>query len=98
MTLTYLGTASVLVDTGSVRVITDPVLDEPGGTYNMGPIWAPSGWFSSTRSHPTPVSAAELGGVDVALLSHDHHFDNLDYAGRAFVLGRSVDTVVTNPS
>ncbi|MDO7882338.1 MBL fold metallo-hydrolase [Salinibacterium soli] len=96
MTLTYLGTASVLIDTGSVRVLTDPVLDEPGGTYDMGPAWAPAGWFGSTRSHPTPIPAAALGAVDVALLSHDHHFDNLDYAGRAFVLGRSVDTIVTN--
>jgi len=28
-----------------------------------------------------------LGRVDAVLLSHDHHFDNLDAGGRAFLAG-----------
>lgn len=96
MTLTYLGTASVILDFDGVRILTDPVLDDPGGTYDMGPVWAPAAWFSSRRDHPTPVPAASIGPVDAALISHDHHFDNLDYAGRALVLSGAVDTIVTN--
>lgn len=98
MTLTYLGTASVLLDFDGVRILTDPVFDDPGSSYDMGPVWAPSAWFSSRRDYPTPVPASGIGPVDAALISHDHHVDNLDFAGRAFVLSGAVDTIITNPA
>ncbi|WP_437982272.1 hypothetical protein [Sorangium sp. So ce117] len=46
----------------------------------------------------TPESPASLGTFDAVLLSHDHHADNLDLAGRALVadearVGRVVTTV-----
>jgi len=31
------------------------------------------------------IAADELGDIDVVLLSHDHHSDNLDPAGREFL-------------
>ena len=37
MKLTYLGTASVLLEYGGQRLLTDPVFDPPGRTYSMGP-------------------------------------------------------------
>lgn len=98
MKFTYLGTASMLLEPGGVRMITDPVFDEAGGTYDMGPAWVPSPWFSSTREYVAPMTGEQVGPVDAALLSHDHHSDNLDYAGRAYVLGPLVDTIVTNPA
>lgn len=39
------------------------------------------------------MSPESLGHVDVVLLSHDHHFDNLDHAGRALLT--TVERVLT---
>ena len=41
------------------------------------------------------MSPDGLGRIDLVLLSHDHHFDNLDRAGRA-MLGRA-GRVFTTP-
>ena len=98
MRITYLGTACVFLEYAGLRLITDPVFDEPGGTYSMAPSWIPDAWFSSTRDYPSPATVAQLPPIDVVLLSHDHHSDNLDVAGRALVLGDTVGTVVTNPA
>lgn len=95
MKVTYLGTASVLLEYGGLRIITDPVLDPPGRVYSFGPWYAPKGWFASTRSYAAPLTVAELGALDVALISHDQHADNLDEAGRALL--RGVPFVITNP-
>jgi L-ascorbate metabolism protein UlaG (beta-lactamase superfamily) len=44
------------------------------------------GWGSSSRKLTGPaITPADLGPVDAALLSHDHHGDNLDTAGRALL-------------
>jgi L-ascorbate metabolism protein UlaG (beta-lactamase superfamily) len=49
---------------------------------------------SSCTSSPAPTaSPGELLPVDLVLLSHDHHADNLDPAGRAFL--PSASTVLT---
>ena len=93
MKVTYLGTASVLLEYGGLRIITDPVLDAPGKDYAFGPWYAPKGWFRSNRTYEVPD--IELGDIDVALVSHDHHGDNLDEAGRALLDG--IPFVVTNP-
>ena len=42
------------------------------------------------------IDASELGHIDAVLLSHDHHGDNLDDAGRALL--PSADVVVTTVS
>ena len=43
-----------------------------------------------------PALAPEaLGSVDMVLLSHDHHLDNLDHSGRTFLA--SVSRVITTP-
>jgi len=42
------------------------------------------------------VAASELGPIDAVLLTHDHHDDNLDPAGRALL--PSADAVVTTVS
>ena len=99
----YLGTASVVLDysgsdDASSRLITDPTFDPAGSTYSMAPPWLPGTWFDSTKGYTTPVAPPELGRFDAALISHDHHFDNLDIAGRALVMSDAVSTVVTNPS
>jgi L-ascorbate metabolism protein UlaG (beta-lactamase superfamily) len=41
--------------------------------------------FSSHKLTGPAVAAADLGPIDVVLLSHDHHGDNLDTTGRALL-------------
>jgi L-ascorbate metabolism protein UlaG (beta-lactamase superfamily) len=77
--ITHIGTATVLLEIGSIRLLTDPVFDPPGGNYYFG---------YGTRSKkltPPALSPEEIGQVDAVLLSHDHHEDNLDRAGRDFL-------------
>lgn len=95
MKITYLGTASVLLEYAGLRIITDPVLDPSGREYFMGPGYLPKKWFASKREYASPLSVKELGKLDVALVSHDHHSDNLDEGGRALLSG--IPKVVTNP-
>jgi len=76
--LTYVGGPTVLLDLGGLRLITDPTFDPPGSTFR-----APTYELRKTQGPALPPAA--IGPVDVVLLSHDHHFDNLDGAGRDFL-------------
>lgn len=98
MKLTYLGTASVLLDYAGQRLLTDPVFDAQGSTYSMGPAGVPERWFASTRQYTSPLTVEQVGHVDAILLSHDHHKDNLDTSGRALLVSAAVDAVITNPA
>ncbi len=85
--LTHVGGPTVLVETGGWRLLVDPTFDAPGRRYAFG-------WGTSSRKVAGPaMPAADVLPVDVVLLSHDHHADNLDDAGRALL--PSVGTVVT---
>ncbi len=77
--LTHISAATTLLEIGSLRLLTDPVFDPAGGRYSFG--W---GTGSTKLTAPT-VSIDSLGQIDAVLLSHDHHEDNLDKAGRAFL-------------
>jgi len=88
MRLTYFGTATLLVELGGVRLLTDPVFDPAGTTH----VFAPT--FQSTKTYATAAAAGDLPDVDAVLLSHDQHGDNLDAAGRA-VLSRAPRVVTT---
>jgi L-ascorbate metabolism protein UlaG (beta-lactamase superfamily) len=91
---TYAGSATVLVEVPGLRVVTDPVLDPPGEPWRLnrrlhGPEWR---YTALTAPALTP---ADLGAVDVVLLSHDQHRDNLDRAG--LELARRAGCVLTTP-
>ena len=73
-----LGGPTVLIEYGGLRFLTDPTFDAPGDYP------APSGRVL-TKTAPPLVGPAELGPVDVVLLSHDQHADNLDHSGRALL-------------
>jgi L-ascorbate metabolism protein UlaG (beta-lactamase superfamily) len=83
-----MGTATLLLEIGSLRLLTDPVFDPAGGQYFFG-----YGTSSTKLSEPA-VSVESLGRIDAVLLSHDHHEDNLDRAGRALLphAGRVITT------
>ena len=85
--LTHIGGPTVLLEVEGWRILTDPTFDPPGGTY-------PFGLGTSSRKLSGPaVPAEELGPIDAALVSHHHHGDNLDNAGRDLLAGAG--TVVT---
>jgi len=85
--LTHIGGPTVLVEVSGWRLLTDPTFDPPGGSYRFG-------WGTGSRKLTGPaIAASDLGRIDAVLLSHDHHDDNLDSAGRAVL--PSADAVVT---
>ena len=76
--VTYFDTAMALIEIGSVRLLTDPVLDPAGTQFHYGPI-------ALEKTSGVATSADKLGRIDAVLLSHDQHGDNLDNAGRALL-------------
>lgn len=88
--LTHIGGPTVLIEFGGWRLLTDPTFDPAGGRYRFG-------WGTGSRKLAAPaIAAEELGPIDAVLLSHDHHEDNLDRAGRA-LLARVPRVVTTEP-
>ncbi|MGJ7909148.1 MBL fold metallo-hydrolase [Actinopolyspora sp. H202] len=81
------GGPTALFDYGGLRFLTDPTFDEPGDYGGDGPVL--------TKTAPPDGSTAELGRVDVVLLSHDEHADNLDTSGRALLA--EVPLTLTTP-
>jgi L-ascorbate metabolism protein UlaG (beta-lactamase superfamily) len=78
-----LGGPTTVVDIAGRRIVMDPTFDPPG----------PHAYLTKTAG---PVVAAEaLGPVDLVLVSHDDHPDNLDDTGRALAL--AAPRVLTNP-
>lgn len=74
--MTYIGGPTALIEWGGVRLLTDPTFDPAGSVYRT-----PAYELRKTLDPALPVEA--LGALDAVLLTHDHHFDNLDNSGRA---------------
>ncbi len=88
--VTHIGGPTVLIEVGGWRLLTDPTFDPPGKRYFFG-------WGTMSRKLAGPaIAAADLGQIDAVLLSHDHHDDNLDPAGRALLPSAGV-VVTTAP-
>ena len=88
--LTHIGGPTVLIQVGGWRLLTDPTFDPPGQKYNFG-------WGTGSRKLAGPaIAASDVAPIDVVLLTHDHHGDNLDPAGRALL--PSAEVVVTTIS
>ncbi|MCQ4213590.1 MBL fold metallo-hydrolase [Streptomyces longispororuber] len=73
----YVGGPTSVIEIGGLRLLTDPTFDAPG-EYAVGS-------RSLVKTAGPAVTAREIGPVDAVLLSHDHHPDNLDTAGRALL-------------
>jgi len=87
--VTYVGGPTALLDVAGLRLLTDPTFD-PDGTEYRTPV------YTLRKTSAPAVAANALGPIDAVLLSHDHHFDNLDNAGRALL--PTVRQVLTTPS
>lgn len=66
--LSWLGHATVLAELDGRRVLFDPV---------WGQRCSPFPGIGPKRLHPAPIRVADLGPVDVVVISHDH-YDHLD--------------------
>jgi L-ascorbate metabolism protein UlaG (beta-lactamase superfamily) len=87
-TLQLVGGPTALIAYGGLRILTDPTFDPPGEHGSPGsPVIL-------TKLDGPAVAAADIEPIDVVLLSHDHHADNLDTAGRALLAraGRVITT------
>ncbi|NKY13908.1 MBL fold metallo-hydrolase [Streptomyces somaliensis] len=82
------GGPTALVEYGGLRFLTDPTFDAPG-RYPVMDVAV------LTKTEPSRTTPSELGRIDVVLLSHDEHPDNLDRSGREFLKG--VPVVLTTP-
>ncbi|WAL63429.1 MBL fold metallo-hydrolase [Amycolatopsis cynarae] len=82
------GGPTALFEYGGLRFLTDPTFDGPGDQARPGrPVL--------TKTAPPATTPAELGRIDVVLLSHDEHADNLDRSGRALLA--DVPLTLTTP-
>jgi L-ascorbate metabolism protein UlaG (beta-lactamase superfamily) len=82
----YIGGPTAILQIGGLRLMTDPALDPAGSRYQAGTF--------SVHKTAGPAKAA-TDNVDIVLLTHDQHMDNLDHAGRALVdkVSRTYTTV-----
>jgi L-ascorbate metabolism protein UlaG (beta-lactamase superfamily) len=88
--LTHLGGPTVLIEAAGWRILTDPTFDPPGRRYRFG--WG----TASTKVDAPALAPSDVGPLDAVLLTHDHHADNLDDAGRALLA--AAPTIVTTRS
>lgn len=87
MRLTYVGGPTAILELGGFRLLTDPTFDPAGSTYTT-PV------YTLRKTQGAAVGPDDVGAIDAVILSHDHHFDNLDRAGREF-LGRAGRVLTT---
>src|SRR3954468_6305630 len=77
LSITLIGGPTALIEFDGFRLLTDPTFDGPG-SYQLPHV-------KLEKLTSPAVSADAVGAVDVVLLSHDQHSDNLDNSGRAFL-------------
>ena len=87
MKITHIGGPTAVLNLGGLTFLIDPAFDEPRDYQLPGRVM--------TKLTGPAIPAAELGPIDVALVSHDEHKDTLDDAGRALL--PSIPTVVSTP-
>ena len=76
--ITYVGGPTAVFEWGGLRLLTDPTFDPAGAHQQSGPVVL-------TKTAGPALMPESLGRIDAVLLSHDHHYDNLDHSGRKFV-------------
>jgi L-ascorbate metabolism protein UlaG (beta-lactamase superfamily) len=74
LSLCLVGGPTAVVEYAGLRWLTDPTFSAPG-EYEGGLV----------KTSGPAITVEELGAIDVVLVSHDHHADNLDPAGRALL-------------
>lgn len=78
VSITHIGGPTALIEVDEVRILTDPTFEPAGYQYT-------SGDQTLLKTTSPALTHAEVGSVDIVLLSHHQHGDNLDPAGRAYL-------------
>jgi L-ascorbate metabolism protein UlaG (beta-lactamase superfamily) len=78
MEITHIGGPTTVILARGLRIVTDPTFDPPGGKY-------PGGGWTLEKSGTPAHAVSDIEPLDLVLLSHDEHADNLDAAGRALL-------------
>lgn len=84
--ITYIGGPTAIIEMGGLKLLTDPTFDPAETFYPSGPV-------TLHKTAGPAIGVKSLGHIDCVLLSHDHHSDNLDNAGREML--KEADQVLT---
>ncbi|HEY4289903.1 MAG TPA: MBL fold metallo-hydrolase [Puia sp.] len=76
-TVIYLGGPTMIIEINGLRILTDPTLDPEGTAFPISE--------SVTETKLAGPAVSDIGRIDLILLSHDQHWDNLDHAGRKLI-------------
>ncbi|MBB5696929.1 MBL fold metallo-hydrolase [Sphingomonas yantingensis] len=85
MRATWVGHASVLVQTPGLNILTDPVWAERAGPFGFGP----------KRTTAPGIALADLPRIDLIVVSHNH-YDHLDLATLKRLWDRDRPAIVTS--
>ena len=87
VSFTQVDTACMVISINGFVIVTDPAFDKEGSVYE--------GARTLYKTGSPKLRPEDIGPVDLVLLSHDQHKDNLDDAGREFT--RTVKQVISTP-
>ncbi len=85
MIATWIGHASVLVQTQGLNILTDPVWSDTAGPLGIGP----------ARVAPPGIAFDKLPRIDIVLVSHNH-YDHMDLATLKRIWTRDHPLIVTS--
>jgi L-ascorbate metabolism protein UlaG (beta-lactamase superfamily) len=88
MIIKYIGGATAYLEVAGLKFLTDPTFDPKNTKYET------TLYVLHKLSDPA-ATVDKIGKIDFVLLSHDHHFDNLDNEGKKFL--SSVNKIYTTP-
>ena len=84
-TVTWVGGPTAILEYAELRILTDPTFDAPGEYDSDGDLLV--------KTAGPGVALDELGTIDLVLLSHHEHEDNLDVTGAELI--RTLPTLST---
>ncbi|WP_026325782.1 MBL fold metallo-hydrolase [Sphingomonas sp. Mn802worker] len=85
MVATWIGHATVLVQTQGLNILTDPIYADRAGPFGLGP----------KRVAPPAIAFDDLPPIDLVLVSHNH-YDHLDQAVLKRLWQRDHPRIVTS--
>ena len=85
MVVTWIGHATVLIQTNGLNILTDPVWSDKAGPFGLGP----------KRVTQPGIRFDDLPPIDLVLLSHNH-YDHLDKTTLKRLWERDKPTIVTS--